>query len=106
MKFFKIIYIVCVTGLTILTFSCNVKIKTNNIDHEIMVNVPESKTLCQSSRNPEKPLIINLHGGPGGYSGIDIKLMGPGLEDKFLVAYLDQRGCGKSLECKDKNNLQ
>ncbi len=105
MKFFKIIYMVCVTGLTILTFSCNEKIKTNNIDHEIMVNVPESKLYVRVRGNPEKPLIVNLHGGPGGYSGIDIKLMGPELEDKFLIAYLDQRGCGKSLECKDKNIL-
>jgi pimeloyl-ACP methyl ester carboxylesterase len=31
--------------------------------------------------------------------------MGPGLEDKFLVAYLDQRGCGKSLACSDTARL-
>ena len=99
MKVFKILYIICVAGLIMLTFSCNEKIK--NIDHEIMVKVPESQLYVRVRGNPEKPLIVNLHGGPGGYSGIDIKLMGPGLEDKFLVAYLDQRGCGKSLECKD-----
>lgn len=103
MEFFKIIYIACVTGLTMLTFSCSEKIK--NIDHEIMVKVPESKLYVRVRGNPDKPLIVNLHGGPGGYSGIDIKLMGTGLEDKFLVAYLDQRGCGKSLECRDENLL-
>ncbi|MBN1986316.1 MAG: alpha/beta hydrolase [Prolixibacteraceae bacterium] len=70
-----------------------------------MVKVPESELYVRVRGNPEKPLIVNLHGGPGGYSGIDIKLIGPGLEDKFLVAYLDQRGCGKSLECTDKNLL-
>lgn len=103
MNFFKLIIRACVIGLTMLTFSCSEKII--NIDHEVMVKVPESKLYVRVRGNPDKPLIVNLHGGPGGYSGIDIKLMGPGLEDKFLVAYLDQRGCGKSLECKDKNVL-
>lgn len=101
MKVFKILHLICVTGLIISTFSCNEKIK--NIDHEIMVKVPESELYVRVRGNPKKPLIVNLHGGPGGYSGIDINLMGPGLEDKFLVAYLDQRGCGKSLECKNKD---
>lgn len=49
--------------------------------------------------------MINLHAGPGSYSGIGIKIMGSGLEDKFLVAYLDQRGCGKSLACSDTARL-
>ncbi|MGQ7868722.1 alpha/beta fold hydrolase [Sunxiuqinia sp. sy24] len=103
MKVFKILCIICATGLTMLTFSCSEKIK--NIDQEIMVKVPESKLYVRVRGNPENPMIVNLHGGPGGYSGIDIKLMGSGLEDKFMVAYLDQRGCGKSLECKDKDLL-
>jgi pimeloyl-ACP methyl ester carboxylesterase len=101
----KILFIVCITGLTILTFSCKEKISMKNIDQEIMVNVPESQLYVRIRGNAEKPLIINLHGGPGGYSGIDIKLMGPALEDNFLIAYLDQRGCGKSLECSDPSRL-
>ncbi|PKP46350.1 MAG: hypothetical protein CVT92_17485 [Bacteroidetes bacterium HGW-Bacteroidetes-1] len=36
---------------------------------------------------------------------MDIKLMGPALENNFLIAYLDQRGCGKSLDCKDTSML-
>ena len=70
-----------------------------------MVNVPASELYVRVRGNAEKPLIVNLHGGPGGYSGIDIKLMGPALEDKFLMAYLDQRGCGKSLACSDTTLL-
>ena len=70
-----------------------------------MIAVPSSELYVRVRGNPEKPLIINLHGGPGGYSGIDIKLMGPNLEDHFLVAYLDQRGCGKSLDCADNSML-
>jgi pimeloyl-ACP methyl ester carboxylesterase len=104
-KSFKILLIVFLAGSTFLTCSCKEKNPVKNIDQEIMVNVPESQLYVRVRGNTEKLLIINLHGGPGGYSGIDIKLMGPGLEDKFLVAYLDQRGCGKSLDCKDTSML-
>lgn len=80
--------------------------KNPNIDEELMIKVPESELYLRMRGNVNKPIIINLHGGPGGYSGIDIKLMGPGLEDNFLIAYLDQRGCGKSLKCTDTTRLQ
>ncbi len=104
-KSFKILLIVFLAGSTFLTYSCKGKSTKKNIDEEIMVGVPESQLYVRIRGNAEKPLIINLHGGPGGYSGIDIKLMGPALEDKFLVAYLDQRGCGKSPKCTDKSVL-
>ena len=90
----------------ILGTSCNsTRNKTDFTDDELMIKVPSSELYIRVRGNTEKPLIVNLHGGPGGYSGIDIKLMGPGLEDKFLIAYLDQRGCGKSLDCKDTSML-
>ncbi len=101
----KIVLIVGIVGITLLTFSCKEKISAKNIDQEIMVDVPESQLYVRVRGNAEKPLIINLHGGPGGYSGIDIKLMEPGMEDKFLIAYLDQRGCGKSLASSDSSRL-
>lgn len=104
-KTFKILLIAFITGIPFLTHSCKEKSSAKNIDQEIMVNVPESQLYVRVRGNAEKPLIINLHGGPGGYSGIDIKLMGPGLEDKFLIAYLDQRGCGKSFACSDTARL-
>ncbi|MGQ1788497.1 alpha/beta fold hydrolase [Saccharicrinis sp. GN24d3] len=96
--------------LLFLSFLCSVSChptEKNNtlIDGELFVEVPESKLYIRMRGNPEKPLIINLHGGPGGYSGIDIKLMGPALEDNFLIAYLDQRGCGKSPACDDISML-
>ncbi len=75
------------------------------IDDEMMISVPESQLYVRVRGNAEKPLIVNLHGGPGGFSGIDIKVMGPYLEDKYLVAYLDQRGCGKSQECRETSLL-
>ncbi|MDD2529033.1 MAG: alpha/beta hydrolase [Lentimicrobiaceae bacterium] len=101
----KIVLIVGIVGITLLTFSCKEKISAKKIDQELMINVPESQLYVRARGNPEKPIIVNLHGGPGGYSGIDIRLMGPGLEDKFLIAYLDQRGCGKSLASSDSSRL-
>jgi len=99
----RFIIILSAIATTLFVASCNEK-KTayKNIDNEIMIDVPESELYVRVRGNLQKPLIVNLHGGPGGYSGIDIGLMGPGLEDKFLIAYLDQRGCGKSPECQNK----
>ncbi|BBM02720.1 alpha/beta fold hydrolase [Microbulbifer sp. GL-2] len=61
-----------------------------------------------------KPLVMFLHGGPG-----DVELglvpfqvtVGRALEERYLVAYLHQRGAGKSLEVSEdtltiKNNIQ
>lgn len=102
----RFILIISFIGILGILFSCSdSKISKKIIDEELMINVPESQLYLRMRGNPEKPLIINLHGGPGGYSGIDIKLMGPGLEAKFLIAYLDQRGCGKSFACSDTSRL-
>lgn len=91
--------------ITLIVSSCKEKPSSNIIDEELMIKVPESQLYVRVRGNEIKPLIINLQGGPGGYSGIDIKLMGEGLEDNFLIAYLDQRGCGKSLACNDTARL-
>ena len=104
-RFFRIISVLCMIGLSFSILSYKAKSSAKIIDEELMVKVPESELYIRMRGNTEKPLIINLHGGPGGYSGIDIKLMGPALEDKFLIAYLDQRGCGKSLASSDPSRL-
>ena len=101
---FKLFLILCSMAFMCLTFSCK-ESSIEVIDQESMIKVPGSELYVRIRGNAEKPLIIDLHGGPGGYSGIDIKLMGPALEDKFLVAYLDQRGCGKSLASSDSGRL-
>ncbi|WP_444888493.1 alpha/beta fold hydrolase [Microbulbifer sp. JMSA008] len=67
-----------------------------------------------SGSDPSKPLILFLHGGPG-----DVELglvpfqvtVGRALEERYLVAYLHQRGAGKSLKVSEdtltiKNNIQ
>ena len=99
--------------LTLATFavvmifiSCNQSEKVKKtIDNELLIEVPESQLYVRVRGNTENPLIINLHGGPGGYSGIDIWLIGPYIEEEFLIAYFDQRGCGKSLSCSDTSVL-
>lgn len=95
-------YLLLLSMLTML--SCT-RPPVEPIDDEMMIKVPESQLYVRMRGNAQKPLIVNLHGGPGGFSGIDIKVMGPYLEGKYLVAYLDQRGCGKSLECRDTSLL-
>lgn len=92
-------------GTAITLSSCRQKEQAGFTDEELMIAVPGSELYVRVRGNAAGPLVVNLHGGPGGYSGIDIKLMGPGLENQFLVAYLDQRGCGKSLSCSDTTML-
>ena len=52
--------------------------------------------------NPAKPVIVMLHGGPGGdYRGM-LRLAGRynaySLTDDYFVVYWDQRGTGKSFD--------
>ena len=101
----KAIFLLLVLNLFFTEFCFASGKKAEFIDEELMIQVPQSELYVRIRGNTDGPLIVNLHGGPGGYSGIDIKLMGPGLEDSFLIAYLDQRGCGKSLECKNISML-
>lgn len=49
--------------------------------------------------------IIDLHGGPGGNSGFNHEFYRNYLEEDYLVAYLDQWGCGKSDSIKDTSLL-
>jgi proline iminopeptidase len=44
----------------------------------------------------DAPVIAYLHGGPGYNSFTFEKSVGPALEARFRVLYLDQRGCGRS----------
>src|SRR5690606_3579481 len=44
------------------------------------------------------PLLIWLHGGPGGAERPLFRLYNAPLEQRFLVVYLDQRGTGRSYD--------
>lgn len=85
-----------------LFFSCRQETKT---DTELYIPVEKSKLYVRLLGNPEGPLVISLHGGPGAFSGFDHESNRKYLEDDYLFAYLDQRGGGKSLACTDSGML-
>ena len=52
--------------------------------------------LSIQGRDHQAPLLIWLHGGPGGAERPLFRLYNTPLEQRFVVAYLDQRGTGRS----------
>lgn len=85
--------IVFVLGVSILLASCD---GAEKIDKEFYIPVKNSNLYVRVIGNAKAPLLINLHGGPGAFSGFDHEFNRDHLEDDYLVAYLDQRGGGKS----------
>lgn len=75
--------------------------EVNKIDEEFYIPVKESNLYVRLVGNPNKPIIIDLHGGPGAFSGFNHEFYRHYLEDDYLVAYLDQRGSGKSDVCEN-----
>lgn len=43
-----------------------------------------------------KPIMLFVHGGPGGPEAVMMKEMNPGIEKDFVMVYWEQRGAGKS----------
>lgn len=81
---------------SVVTFS----LSAQTIDHIAKVKSSNAELHVQvSGKDASKPMLLVLHGGPG-----DVQLgllpfkayMGQALEEKFLVAYMHQRGAGKS----------
>lgn len=56
--------------------------------------------LLVRGRDRDAPVMLFLHGGPGGSETALMRLFHPQLEDHFVMAYWDQRGAGKSC-CAD-----
>jgi pimeloyl-ACP methyl ester carboxylesterase len=75
-------------------FSCEKEVQ--EIDEEFYIPVQKSNLFVRVVGNPNKPIIIDLHGGPGGYGAFNHEFYRNYLEEDYLLIYLDQRGCGKS----------
>lgn len=85
-----------------LLVSCK---KEDKIDTEFFIPIKKSKLYVRMIGNPDGPLLINLHGGPGAFSGFDHRFNQKYLEENYLIAYLDQRGGGKSEAATDSTML-
>ncbi|MEH6305950.1 alpha/beta hydrolase [Olivibacter sp. CPCC 100613] len=104
MKSIRKINILCSLLLLVPVWSLGAN-QTKKVDVEFYIPVKDSRLYVRVVGNPQAPLLINLHGGPGGFSGFDHLLNEKHLEDDYLVAYLDQRGGGKSDACPDSTLL-
>ena len=73
------------------------------IQHLEAVTLGGLKQWIYVSGDPEKPLLLFLHGGPGvAQIGFAERFQGD-LEKHFLVAHWDQRGSGKSFRARTPN---
>lgn len=91
--------------LSLNLFSQNIeKQKTAQTDTEFFIPIEKTNLYTRVAGNPDKPIIITLHGGPGAFN-VDHEFFRNVFEDDYLMVYFDQRGSGKSDEWKDKTML-
>lgn len=85
---------------------CNAQIMATNeqIDTDFFIPVERSNLYARVIGNPNKPILITLHGGPGAFN-VDREFFRDIFEADYLVVYFDQRGSGKSDEFRDKSML-
>ncbi len=99
-QFIVLSFLSCIIAL--LFISCQ---KGHKIDTNFFIPVEKSNLYVRLVGNTNGPLIINLHGGPGAFSGFAHETYRKFLEDDYLIAYLDQRGGGKSDVVTDTSML-
>lgn len=78
--------------------------RTAQTDTEFFIPIDKSNLYTRVVGNPDKPIIITLHGGPGAFN-VDHEFYRDVFENDYLMVYFDQRGSGKSDEWKDKTML-
>lgn len=98
----KPLYIWIWISLLFGLIACNAP---RTIDKEIYIPVERSMLYLRLAGNAKAPIILMLHGGPGAFSGLDHVFYEAPVEPDYLVAYLDQRGSGKSPACPDSTLL-
>ncbi len=73
------------------------KVLRGSIAEETYLQMPGAKEyLLLRGRDASNPLLLFVHGGPGGSETALMRLFNADLENHFVVAYWDQRGAGKS----------
>jgi pimeloyl-ACP methyl ester carboxylesterase len=84
----NLLLIACFTALNTIAMNKLEKININNSEQWVLVR----------GENANAPLILHVQAGPGLAMISEANTMGKllGLEKNYLVAYWDQRGCGKS----------
>lgn len=71
------------------------------IHREEQIAVPGGRLFALvRGENPKAPILVWLHGGPGGAERPLFRLYNTALERHFVVVYLDQRGAGRSFDAK------
>lgn len=71
-----------------------------SVDRAEYVTATDGARLYLTTRGARRdaPLLLWLHGGPGGAETPLFRYFNGELEDRFLVAYWDQRGAGRSFD--------
>src|SRR5215471_16652156 len=84
--------------MSLATGSCT-KVGGDSVDDSRRIKVGNAE-LYVEIRGPNRsaPLLLWLHGGPGGPERPLFRYFNSGLERHFLVAYVDQRGAGRSFD--------
>src|SRR5262245_18551828 len=84
---------------TSLTSGSCARVGGDSVDDSRRIKVGGAE-LYVKIRGPNRsaPLLLWLHGGPGGPERPLFRYFNSGLERHFLVAYLDQRGAGRSFD--------
>ncbi len=78
--------------------------QTEQVDTEFFIPIEKTRLYTRVVGNPDKPIIITLHGGPGAFN-VDHEFFRDVFEEDYLMVYFDQRGSGKSDEWRDKSML-
>jgi pimeloyl-ACP methyl ester carboxylesterase len=72
---------------------------THSVDSTDWIPVRNGQLYLEvKGKRTDAPLLLWLHGGPGGAERPMFRLFNGELEDDFRVAYLDQRGAGRSFD--------
>lgn len=101
----RLLLISCILSLFISTHCLAQKrkeFKKEQIDTEFFIPIEKTKLYTRVVGNPEKPIIITLHGGPGAFN-VDHEFFRDVFEKDYLMVYFDQRGSGKSEVFTDKS---